>query len=352
MQQPEDQKTLNSLRLGWLTVEVYGRIRRLRSYKDITRDDKRRFDFSNRELPRVEELFLAIEFLKQTHTQIGYDLPEIPASLVTRGDDLKSWKKKLDLGELHRDFEIWSKAVWAILSVEDGELGQAFTFGGSLADTYWHSDLDASLHLVRPGRLFGISKRAAWLAESLPSYLGDILKYSLRYWAKTNQNASEKVSLPYNQKKVWSDLIYGFRSPESYLPRKDQRKILWLNWLISFVVVSILLVLIWIAVVLLIANSDEFLEWFTSFAGGQGVIVDELSKFVANIQNWSSVLAALSSTVVFLIGFIKSFSGWTISLHKSVGDTLRRWWILKNTTRELKKAEDKAEKETKAKEGK
>jgi hypothetical protein len=84
----------------------------------------------------------------------------------------------------------WSKQVWGLLNVDNGVMGRAFVYGGSLANTYWYTTMVWSedktvADFLNPYRLSAIATRFEIIAEALPPYLANVLEYSLRERSET-----------------------------------------------------------------------------------------------------------------------------------------------------------------------
>lgn len=129
-------RVLLAVRLGWLTVEVFGRLRHymgsMRTSETHVGNASKRFDFSSGALSEYSTLLLAMAQLNRTATRLDLGLPDIP--LPARNEI-----GQVDLNSLQGALDDWSTDVWVALSTEDDIIGRAFTYGGSLADTYWHA---------------------------------------------------------------------------------------------------------------------------------------------------------------------------------------------------------------------
>ena len=59
----------------------------------------------------------------------------------------------------------------------------------------------------------------------------------------------------------------------------------------------------------------------------------DVLAYLSNWQNWSALLATVSSVLVVLTGFITRLSGWLITFHQSVRDWLTLKYVQQRTFR-------------------
>jgi hypothetical protein len=337
-------RVLTAVRLGWLTVEAFGRLRRYARAKGRGRraldDSTKRFSFSDRSLTRKDELLLATDQLRHTTAKL---VPDLDPTLPTSEEDLQRWLTENDMEALWREFEDWSKQVWNVLAIEDELAGRAFTYAGSLADTYWGAEArgpDALPPLLRSQRLEYIADRFDGYAGHLPPYSGDVLRHSLYQWriehelkAWDTEKKQRVLKRLESQAGVWYDLLFGRRSAESYLTPADRRLVLWGALAATAVLVLAVSILVWFGVLLLggvgrslLASATDVSEQLSAARAG---LVEELFKW----QNWSALLATLSAVVVVIIGLIKSASGWVIDFHTRTGEWLKKRLIRRRAYR-------------------
>lgn len=338
-------QVLLAVRLGWLTVESFARLRRYaRSGFPLTAtpgDANRRFGFSDRSLTEQEELFFAVDQLHRTTARLKADLPPCPlpaqdqlAHLLARHPELDACQGALDE---------WSRQVWTTLSTEDEKVGRGFTYGGSLADTYWHSDVlgpDGLAELLRPQRLEYLAARFDSIAGYLPPDVAPVLHTTLYKFRDQGQVARlGSVGKQYllerleSQAKVWHDLLFGSRSADSYLLAPDHR------WL-ALGALGLTLVLVLAAILgvwffaLTMASAGRAVT--AQMAGLPSEIGSAQSAFIGDMldwQKWSTLLATLSSIVVLLAGLIGNVSGWILTIYRRLKAWLKLQFIYYRTYR-------------------
>jgi hypothetical protein len=216
-------RVLLAVRLGWLTVEVFGR---LRQYVESSRrrepkrpDASRRFDFSDRSLTVRQAISMALGQLRYAARGLGPGLPPLP--LPSDHELERELETGLDPDALRETLNKWSIQVWIALSTEDDVIGRAFTYGGSLADTYWHAEAlgpDEFSSLLRRQRLEYIAQRFDGIADRLPPYTAGVLQHTLYQWRVEGQiealppEGKKKVLRRLeSQAKVWHDMLFGGR---------------------------------------------------------------------------------------------------------------------------------------------
>jgi hypothetical protein len=342
--QDESDQILLSLRLGWLSVETFGRLRRWarsgRAPAAIKGDARQRFDFSDREPSPTDQVLTALQQLEMIAAIVVPDMkPPIPDN-----PDVLFEHARQDIDAVWMEFEIWSHKVWNALQVSNPLAGQAFTYGGSLVDTCWHADgagLDKLGEMLRAQRLEAIAERFESTKEYLPNHAGDVIHATLERWriADKLENMDEKgkksvLAHLETQTEVWHDLIFGLQRAESYLREGDRRWITWGARIATAVLVVLVSVAVWLAVLLLSRAGWELLS---SATGITAEITDANSPLKAELLKWqnlSALLASISSVVVILTGFIKSLSGWMIAFHKRAKAWLTWMYIRRRTYRD------------------
>ena len=231
------EQTLTAVRLGWLTVEVFSRLRRVAqsSYKPEPPlgDVHRRFSFSDRRLNEHNALLLAKDQLEYTLTKLNLALPAPPLPKDKEWNRLLTGQANLD--ELQGKLDDWGTKVWMVLSTENELTGRVFTYGGSLADTYWQTTIlepAGAVELLRAQRLEYIAARLDNIANYLPLYTAQALHHTLYKWRIQKRiermGTAEKKEILKRleaQAKVWRDLLFGSRSADSYLTNEDRRLI-------------------------------------------------------------------------------------------------------------------------------
>lgn len=338
-------QVLLAVRLGWLTVETFGRLRRYaRSGYPLTGapgDANRRFGFSDRSLTEQEELFFAVDQLHRTAARLKADLPPCPLPAQDKLAQLLAGQP--DLNACQGALDEWSRQVWTTLSTEDEKVGRGFTYGGSLADTYWYADVlgpDQFDELLRPQRLEYLAARFDSIAEYLPPDVAPVLHYTLYKFRDQRQLArldAEGKRHAFNrlesQAKVWHDLLFGSRSADSYLLTLDRR------WLalgalgITLVLVLAAMLGVWLFA-LTMSSAGRSLT--AQMAGLPQEIAPAQSAIIGDVldwQKWSTLLATLSSIVVLLAGLVSNVSGWILNIYRRLKAWLKLQFITYRTYR-------------------
>lgn len=338
-------QVLTAVRLGWLTVEVFGRLRRYKQsghqLQERRGDAARRFDFSDRALSQEDGLLLAVDQLRRTLAKLNLSLPAPP---LPPGNELNSLlMAELKLDSLQGQLDGWSTQVWLALSTEDEIVGRGFTYGGSLADTYWYTDVlgpDDFADLLRPQRLEYIAARFNSISGHLPAYVAHVLNYSLHKWRDRGQierleAASRKKALKRleSQAKVWHDLLFGSRTADSYLLTRDRRLITIAAFGATFILVLAAMILIWLAVLTLSSTGRAVAASMVGLPQELGQAQATFVQDLLNWQMWSTLLATLSSVVVLVAGLVTRLSGWVIRFHHRVKAWLKRHLIYRRTYR-------------------
>jgi hypothetical protein len=336
-------RVLLAVRLGWLTVEVFGR---LRAYSQSSRrrepdgaDTSRRFDFSDRSLTVRQAISMAVGQLRYAAKGLGPGLPPLP---LPSDDELeRELDIGLDLDALRQALNKWSTQVWIALSTEDDVVGRAFTYGGSLADTYWYADAlgpDEFSRLLRRQRLEYMAQRFDGIADYLPPYTAGVLQHTLYKWRVDSQiealppeDKKKVLRRLESQVKVWHDMLFGGRPAESYLTRQDRLGVTWGSFAATVALIVVAMVLVWLAV---LALSSLGRSVSASMIGlpkqlAQSNFVNDL----LNWQTWSTLLATFSSLVILLTGFVSRLSGWILGFHTWAREWLKRRSLYRHTYR-------------------
>jgi hypothetical protein len=344
MEEKTESPVLLAVRLGWMTVEVFGRLRHyVRSSHGPEKHSgnaSKRFDFSSRALSEHDALLLAINQLNRTATKLDPNLPSIP---IPAQDDLGY----VNLDTLQGALDDWSTQVWIVLSAEDDTTGRGFTYGGSLADTYWHAGVLGPRgfgELLHSDRLGYLAQRFDGIADHLPIYTARVLVYTLRQWrgayeyTKSLDLAGKKQVLKRleSQAEVWHYLLFGERGAESYLTAEDRRTVNWVAAGITSLFVVAAMILVWLLVLALSsvgrATTASLIGSPKELSAAQAVIVGDLVDW----QKWSTLLATISSVVVLFTGLVTQLSGWVIVLHNLVKDWLALRRIYRRAYRDWK----------------
>jgi hypothetical protein len=288
-----------------------------------------------------EALFLALGQLRSTAASLDPPPPALP--LPSRNELDSALVDGLDLDALYKDLNQWGTEVWVALSTEDDVLGRAFTYGGSLADTYWHAEAlgaDRFSRLLSGERLEYIAQRFESIAESLPPYTAQILRHTLYQWRSETQieaqdSEGKKAVLKRlaSQTKVWHDLLFGGRSAESYLTEGDRRRIVREALGITIALLLSSMFLVWLAVLVL---SSAGRSVTASLAGLPQQLSEAQVALVGGLldwQMWSTLLATLSSVAVLFTGLVTRLSGWVITFYNRVKEWRKLRAIYRRTYR-------------------
>ena len=349
-------KVLLALRLGWLAVESFGLLRRYARFGKPPAADKvdvnRRFNFTKRDPTQYEQLIVALQRLKTTSTHLVPGLPPpIPEDIA---DYLQAAKEDID--PLWVRFEDWSNQAWNALQVADPLAGQAFTCGGDLADTFWYAQGAGAGKLaetLRSYRLLYIAERVDDLTAYLPDQATQAIRHSLERWSisekvKGMDEERQKRLLERleSQLKVWRDLLFGLRQADSYLTPRDRRQIT--SWAAAAAAGLVILVGlgVWLAVLILAGVGRSLMGSAMNLPVDTSKISSDVSTYLSNWQNWSSLLAVVSSTLAVLTGVIKGLSGWLWAFHRNIHQALTLRAIQQRTYRDydlLQKATPKEE---------
>lgn len=336
---------LLAVRLGWLTVETFGRLRHYaRSgypLTDTPGDAHRRFGFSDRSLTEQEELFFAVDQLHHTTARLKADLPPCPLPAQDKLAQLLAGHPELDACQGALDE--WSRQVWTTLSTEDEKVGRGFTYGGSLADTYWYTDVlgpDGFGELLRSQRLEYLAARFDSIANYLPPDTAPVLHYTLYKFRDQGQvvrldSAGKQHLLKRleSQAKVWHDLLFGSRSADSYLLAPDHR------WLalgalgITLVLVLAVIVGVWFFALTMSSAGRTLTAEMTGLPREIGPAQSAFIGEMLDWQKWSTLLATLSSIVVLLAGLISNVSGWILNIYRRLKGWLKLQFIYYRTYR-------------------
>jgi hypothetical protein len=311
-----------------------------------------------------QEVVIALERLQTKSTQLNQ---KPPASIQKDHNELlQEVRKKAEgsarsrdpfegkvINDIWLEFEDWSRDIWNELQVTDPLAGRAFTFGASLADTYWHADGEDLVEdsykdlegLLRKYRLDEIIARFDSIADHLPAYAADVIHHSLIHWqiadrlrSMQNDEKAKVLSRLKAQAKVWRDILFGLQRPEGYLREADRRRIVWTSNIYTAMLIILVGLIVWLAVLLLAGSGRMLLASASGVSNTAGFDSQKIIEQLINYQNWSSLLATLSSVVVVLTGIITRLSGWIINFRSFVKDRLTLSAIKKRTYRDWRKS--------------
>ena len=316
---------LTAFQTGWLSVESFGLLRQYaRHGKPSSRekiDPDRRFNFCKRDPNLTMQVMISLQELKTTSARL---VPEVPPPLPEDLFQLLLEAKK-DIAPLWERFEGWSSQIWNTLQVRDPLAGQAFTCGGDLADTYWHAQgagADKLAEMLRSYRLGYITERLDDLSCHLPENAAQAIRHSLEHWSigeqvKGMDGDRQKRILERleSQVKVWRDLLFGLRRAESYLKPRDQRQVAWQAVAATAGLVLLVGLVVWLAVLLLAGLGRNLVGLAMSVPVDTAKIKSEMVTSLVDWQNWSSLLATVSSALAVLTGVVKGLSGWLWGFH-------------------------------------
>jgi hypothetical protein len=317
--------TLAAMQLGWLLVEAFGRLARYErsTKKPVMRkgEKTRPFAYSVNESLSLDELVWSANQLHALYQSI--ELPERPPLPLLREKELikKLEGGGVDLDVLQGELDVWSKKVWGLLNAQYGQAAQSFFFGGSLANTYWHttiawSDEKVLQEFLNQYRLDYLATQIEFISDELPAYLAETLANTLRKWSAIDLRAVDRVKLKERldvQQNVWRNLLLEKHTPESYLRSKHYQSIRIYSLSVQILFALFLLLVIFLA--------------------GQKVG----SLFPSEDTNdVASFFAALSSFIVVIGGLLTQFSSWIKAIGKTVAEWRKRQLIFSATFRNWK----------------
>jgi hypothetical protein len=278
--------------------------------------------------------------------------PHLVHLLPARLEDWVEGDKSVALtpAELREMLNDWSLDAWSRLHVQDDALARTFTAGMSLADTYWSlrrppatgtEDTRLKRELwnepLRFRRLAEERRRLKEIAGDLPTGISDVLRHHLRHWSIGTElvrdggrlsrvhwlhRPSHRLGLLHRrtpatkvpsldrdeeraiqdalerQAEIWRDLIFGLRTPESYLYLRERA---WLAWLARALFLLLLLVPLGIIAVTLVSLASVWLG---------GVAVPGLLSAVENtvdqapVTAWNDLLKLLSTLLTTIGAFV------------------------------------------------
>ncbi|MEQ9364584.1 MAG: hypothetical protein RIF32_10085 [Leptospirales bacterium] len=344
---------LQALRLGYLTVEAYSRLKSRinRKRRAPAPNPDRRFEFTKPN--RQSQYYQALRTAGQLSAQArGLDLeaPPIPTAeklkeILRQGLDEAAGLK------IHRDLDDWAQQVELSLSLRNETAARAFGFGGSFASTYWDGYAAAADQqpkkygsLLDPGRLQKTAERLESLREHLPPYWLEALGYALKRWSigeKVRRFESfepRKRGLE-SQMTIWRDMLFGRRPPESFLSLPARNRVQLIAYLSTAGLVIAALLTFWLILwsVPTVVERLDFADWLAeAFRPATKYVQTELpiqvdSKLDGVVKAGSALVATVSAVAVFIAGVIARVSGWILRLHARVDFFYRSRAIRKRT---------------------
>jgi hypothetical protein len=274
-----------ALRLGWLTAEIYGLVRRgALDHRDaIVRQqpphNPPRLTISDRNWKNSRSRLLLTDLRALKQLALKIDLwpdPDFHAvdehvfpALV---DHLLLLLEQTGRSPLpgrfafFRQLEVWSLYAHSKLLTRGDMNAKAFSYGASIADTYWYMALpprrgederhkrEKWAKLLSPYRMREESARIVELADFLDAHVAASLQYSLERWGIANILQQQGDAFTPNKEKklikalekqayIWRDLILGLNRPIDYLPPASKRwawlwhKLIFILSIISFFVI-------------------------------------------------------------------------------------------------------------------
>ena len=343
---------LQALRLGYLTVEAYSRLKSRIDrgrYKAPAANPERRFEFTKPN--RQSQFYQILQSAGQLHAQanaLNLDVPPLPKDTELKAL-LETGITQATLAKLHHDLDDWAQRAGLQLSLRNEEAARAFGFGGSFASTYWDGyatdDADCAKKfgsLLAAGRLRETIERLESLRHHLPPYATEALRYGMEYWSigekikKRKDFDPEKTKLE-NQMTVWRDMLFGRRPPETFLDTRLRYRVQLQAYASTAALVIGGLFLFWMflwTVPTLIERLD-FTRWLiATFSPATQLIHAEIPlQLDGVVKAGSAFLATISSVTVFIAGVISRVSGWILRLHARMDFRYRSRAIQKRTLR-------------------
>ena len=258
------EQVLTAFRLGWTISEVFGYVRKgtleyvrdPRAHNSYFAHTAPRLSYSSRDLSPAQALWIAALHLVKLSGALGLRdqrFRELDTFLHNLRDYLDNPAPDLrpTVRQVYDFLESWSDWAWSELNSRHEILGRAFTYGGSVADTYWYmrrpDRRDFALRqeswhtLLRKERLREEAERIEEIREYFPDFVAPALKHSLAKWGIAEQlmqlaesiEGSNRPELPEEvekevyrslekQAKIWHELLFGIRRPQSYLRSSDR----------------------------------------------------------------------------------------------------------------------------------
>jgi len=327
-----ENSILAAFQTGWLSVEAFGLLRRYALHGKAASpeavDDKRRFSFTERDPTLTRRLLDALQMLKATASKL---LPELPPPVPLNLSDLLEEAKE-DINPCWQRFEEWSSRAWNALLVSSPLAGQAFACGGDLADTYWYAQragAEKLAEMLRSYRLRYIAERLNDFSAHLPKRAVQAIQHSLERWSIGERVAGmdfdrQKGLLQRleSQAKVWHDLLLGLRQADSYLTLPDRRWATWGALAGTTGLVILVSLVVWLAVLALAGLGRGLMGYALNLPVDTEKLNQDLLTQLINWQNWSALLATLSSVIAVLTGLVKGVSGWLWAFQQSTRETL------------------------------
>jgi hypothetical protein len=283
--QEPTERVLIAVQLGWLAVESFG----LLSATPATgnRPHPRRWMPAGSSISppgrRTSEQLISLQALNHGHPAGPRPASPVPADPLDLLSAVKADRQDLD--RRWAEFENWSWEVWNTLQIQSPLVGQAYTCGGDLADTYWYPQGAGAGKLaetLRSHRLRYVAECLDDLADHLPYRAARLIHHSLDRWSigeslEKMDEAGQKRALERleAQAKVWRDLLFGLRQAGSYLLARDRRRVAWGALVVTALLVIWVGLAAWLAVLLLSMAGRALLASSPGYRSG-GRIGDDL----------------------------------------------------------------------------
>lgn len=236
-QSEHDNRILLALRLGWTVAETYGRLQHGRFLwrsassssrlprlfiSDLNPTSGELFWVSLQRLVYLTHKIFATPKESSTSSFLLIDIskyPKVDALLKSTEKKILTGKGKLpSILAIYDEFNQWSLQIWAMLDAEDSILADAATLGARLADTFWQlhfsipgqpvSKKQTWQHLLKQQRLIATIKLVRRVEDSLPDYVGSVIRYSLWEWSIANELIRNNLG----RLDIANSMLYRFRS--------------------------------------------------------------------------------------------------------------------------------------------
>ncbi len=248
---PTTDELQQALTLGWTISELFGRLRRMpqRVPRPAHPRTLQRLSFANQGLDQSQRLAVAVRRVNDLCEALELQPPALPDLIAIPLNDQQ-------LRSIHSSLEYWTQDIQIQLSGRSDELGRAFTYGGSFADTCWAmaspndeafgSGRRAAKELLRSYRVRELQQRMDVVAQLQSEEVRDLLNASLQAWTWNNRkqrwvanpaHAERFVSNLERQAEIWRELIAGSRTPASFVRQSDRQRASLFAWLCAVVLV-------------------------------------------------------------------------------------------------------------------
>lgn len=352
---------VHALRLGWLTAEIYGLVRRgaLRHQDyaaQLSRGDVTpRLTFSDRDWKSASRLLTSdLHMLRQLASELGLwpdeevgapILPETVNRILIAMQQTKR-NELPTVPEMFQALEQWSFYVQGALLGAGERSMKAFSYGASLADTYWYmceppakgrddgrESRETWRKLLRHYRLREESRRIGELADVLDPRVAAALRYSARRWGiESDIKALEKsgefepaveqkmMTVLRRQAFAWRDLVLGLRRPVDFLSTRDKIWI-WIGRQLLFAGVAFLSLIVLVITVAAALNlliplflalnvaSTNTVDYVAGLFAGNQVEVGDLLQLVTMVGAFLGAIWAAGKFALAILVRLYAWSG-------------------------------------------